>query len=181
MKLEQLYMKLDDHTIRPRYNTNGVNTNSVHYVRFKSQFVDWLDEDTMTVKLSNEIDEILFDLLDRSLYSDGYQLTKHLEDSNFIFEGDSSLVELLDDCTFVRRALEDEKVKQWVKECFLELSTDLLKKYICYETLRGFGKRETNRGYITKLLPELYQVVVSKTNADVGGYIVNAEDIQIIY
>lgn len=176
MKPEQLYLKLNDDSIRPKFDTNGINKNSIHYVKFKSKFLKWLEETDLSEKENKRLDDIIIELLKRSIHDDGYRLAKYLEDS-YIFDPDYKLIKILNDCYFVRLCLETEKVNQWVKECHLTLSTELIGKHVNYKLKKPFGKFEQCTGYITKLFPTDYRLVVSNTIEGIDGQIVNAEDI----
>lgn len=180
MKSNQMYLKLDDHSIRPTYDTNGINKNSSYYIRFKSNFLKWLDELNPSETENKKLDDIIYDLLKKSIYDNGYKLANYLEDKYFITEIDCDLVNLLDTCDLVRYQLQDEKVNQWVNECHLFLSDNLLDKYVSYEYIKSFGKTETEYGYIVNLHHDSYQVTVGKEKTSTGGYIIDFEKIKII-
>jgi hypothetical protein len=178
--MRQMYLKLDDVTIRPTYKTNGIDRNTIHFVKFKNKLMSWANE---TTDEFDDFGDIIVKLLDQTekYGSDGYSLCKFLENELYISEGDSELVSILDECTWVLSNMTSEKVKQWVIECNLELPSELEGKYVMYTIIEN-GIKTLKQGYVTGIYNDTYEVVISdSTNAKYIGDVINGEDINCFF
>jgi hypothetical protein len=106
---------------------------------------------------------------------DGYNLAEHLK-SKVYLEPDASLVEILDDMIFVKTALEDDLIAQWVEVNFLTVPEDVIGKKVNgkagFKTLNGY--------YITDIHQKRYQVVISESTEKNNGYFVNYETLVFV-
>jgi hypothetical protein len=77
---------------------------------------------------------------------------------------------------YVKKSLEDEMLKQWVKENFLTISDDVIgKKVNAKQNLRKYENL-----YITGIRPDTYQVTISDDTKKYGGYIVGFENVTFV-
>jgi hypothetical protein len=106
---------------------------------------------------------------------DGYNLAEYLK-SKIYLEPDAGLVDILDDMIYVKKSLEDEMLKQWVKENFLTISDDVVGKKV--NAKQGIRKYENL--YITGIRPDTYQVTISDDPKKYGGYIVGFENVTFV-
>jgi hypothetical protein len=106
---------------------------------------------------------------------DGYNLAEFLRDKVHL-EPDAGLVDILDDMIYVKKSLEDEMLKQWVKENFLTISDDVVGKKV--NAKQGIRKYENL--YITGIRPDTYQVTISDDPKKYGGYIVGFENVTFL-
>jgi hypothetical protein len=106
---------------------------------------------------------------------DGYNLAEYLK-SKVYLEPDAGLVDILDDMIYVKKSLEDEMLKQWVKENFLTISDDVVGKKVNAKQ----GSRKYVNHYITGIRPDTYQVTISDDSKKYGGYIVGFENVTFL-
>jgi hypothetical protein len=89
---------------------------------------------------------------------------------------DAELVDILDDMIYVKKSLEDEMLKQWVKENFLTISDDVVGKKVNVKQ----GSRKYENLYITGIRPDTYQVTISDNINAKGGRIVGFENVTFV-
>jgi hypothetical protein len=77
---------------------------------------------------------------------------------------------------YVKKSLEDEMLKQWVKENFLTISDDVVGKKV--NAKQGIRKYENL--YITGIRPDTYQVTISDNINAKGGRIVGFENVTFL-
>jgi hypothetical protein len=107
---------------------------------------------------------------------DGYNLAEYLKSKVNLAFCDAELVDILDDMIYVKKSLEDEMLKQWVKENFLTISDDVVGKKV--NAKQGIRKYENL--YITGIRPDTYQVTISDDSKKYGGYIVGFENVTFL-
>jgi hypothetical protein len=171
---EQTYMKLQDKINRPKFDVNKIN---VEHPRFKSlvdEYVRWNQDTDYTSCDRTEYENDIRGCLDE-FDLDGYHLAEHLKNKVWV-EPDADLVDILDDATFVKSALEKEMLTQWVKENFLTIPDDVVGKKVNAKQ----GLRKYENYYITGIRAETYQVTVSDNSKKIGGWIVGFEDVTFI-
>ncbi len=135
-------------------------TNQREWNEFKK---DWEDED-----------DIFNCLFEYDL--DGYNLAEYLKSKVNLAFCDAELVDILDDMIYVKKSLEDEMLKQWVKENFLTIPDDVIGKKV--NAKQGYKKYENH--YITTIRPDTYEVTISDNTNKKGGYIVGFENVTFV-
>ncbi len=171
---EQTYMKLGDKVKRPILSANNINRSNKSFVRMVDSYQKWNESITADEPRETYEKDIFECLFEPDL--DGYNLAEHLK-SKVYLEPDASLVEILDDMIFVKRALEDDLIAQWVEENFLTVPEDVIGKKVNgkagFKTLNGY--------YITAIHQKRYQVVISEsTEKKNNGYFVNYETLVFV-
>ena len=171
---EQTYMNLKDAVKRPELNSKTINRSNKAFIRMVDQYQKW--NESMTADESRETyeDDIFNCLFEYDL--DGYSLAEFLKDKVYL-EPDAELCEILDGMLFVKHALEDDMISQWVQENFLTVPEDVIGKKVNgkagFKTLNGY--------YITAIHQKRYQVVISEsTEKKNNGYFVNYETISFV-
>jgi hypothetical protein len=107
---------------------------------------------------------------------DGYNLAEYLKSKVNLAFCDAELVDILDDMIYVKKSLEDEMLKQWVKENFLTIPDDVIGKKV--NAKQGYKKYENH--YITGIKPETYQVTVSDKIDKNSGWVIRYEDVTLL-
>jgi hypothetical protein len=170
---EQTYMNLKDAVKRPVLSEKTVNRSNKAFVRMVDNYQKWNESITADELHETYEDDIFNCLFEYDL--DGYNLAEFLRDKVHL-EPDANLVDILDDMIYVKKSLEDEMLKQWVKENFLTISDDVVGKKV--NAKQGIRKYENL--YITGIRPDTYQVTISDDPKKYGGYIVGFENVTFI-
>jgi hypothetical protein len=166
-------MNLKDAVKRPVLNEKTVNRANKTFVRMVDNYQKWNESITADELRETYEDDIFNCLFEYDL--DGYNLAEFLRDKVHL-EPDANLVDILDDMIYVKKSLEDEMLKQWVKENFLTISDDVVGKKV--NAKQGIRKYENL--YITGIRPDTYQVTISDDPKKYGGYIVGFENVTFI-
>ena len=171
---EQIYMELKDKVIRPRLTKENINRENKQFKRLVDEYVRWCKDDgsgeDSRETYENDIIGCLFEF-----DLDGYQLAEHLKDTVYL-EPNSDLVEILDYAFYVKDSLTREILKQWTKENFLEIPTDVIGKKV--NAKQGLRKYENH--YITTIKPATYEVTIAEDSDKRGGYVIGFENITIL-
>jgi hypothetical protein len=170
---EQIYMNLKDAVKRPVLSEKTVNRSNKAFVRMVDNYQKWNESITADELRETYEDDIFNCLFEYDL--DGYNLAEFLRDKVHL-EPDAGLVDILDDMIYVKKSLEDEMLKQWVKENFLTISDDVVGKKV--NAKQGIRKYENL--YITGIRPDTYQVTISDDPKKYGGYIVGFENVTFV-
>ena len=170
---EQTYMNLKDAVKRPVLSEKTVNRSNKAFVRMVDSYQKWNESITADEPRATYEDDIFNCLFEYDL--DGYSLAEYLKDKVHL-EPDAGLVDILDDMIYVKKSLEDEMLKQWVKENFLTISDDVVGKKVNAKQ----GLRKYENLYITGIRPDTYQVTISDEPKKYGGYIVGFENVTFI-
>jgi hypothetical protein len=170
---EQTYMNLKDAVKRPVLSEKTVNRSNKAFVRMVDNYQKWNESITADELRETYEDDIFNCLFEYDL--DGYNLAEYLK-SKIYLEPDAGLVDILDDMIYVKKSLEDEMLKQWVKENFLTISDDVVGKKV--NAKQGIRKYENL--YITGIRPDTYQVTISDDPKKYGGYIVGFENVTFV-
>jgi hypothetical protein len=170
---EQTYMNLKDAVKRPVLSEKTVNRSNKAFVRMVDNYQKWNESITADELRETYEDDIFNCLFEYDL--DGYNLAEFLRDKVHL-EPDAGLVDILDDMIYVKKSLEDEMLKQWVKENFLTISDDVVGKKV--NAKQGIRKYENL--YITGIRPDTYQVTISDDPKKYGGYIVGFENVTFL-
>jgi hypothetical protein len=170
---EQTYMNLKDAVKRPVLSEKTVNRANKTFVRMVDNYQKWNESITADEPRETYEDDIFNCLFEYDL--DGYNLAEFLRDKVHL-EPDAGLVDILDDMIYVKKSLEDEMLKQWVKENFLTISDDVVGKKV--NAKQGIRKYENL--YITGIRPDTYQVTISDDSKKYGGYIVGFENVTFV-
>ena len=170
---EQTYMNLKDAVKRPVLSEKTVNRANKAFVRMVDSYQKWNESITADEPRVTYEDDIFNCLFEYDL--DGYNLAEFLRDKVHL-EPDAGLVDILDDMIYVKKSLEDEMLKQWVKENFLTISDDVVGKKV--NAKQGIRKYENL--YITGIRPDTYQVTISDDPKKYGGYIVGFENVTFV-
>ena len=170
---EQTYMNLKDAVKRPVLSEKTVNRSNKAFVRMVDSYQKWNESITADELRETYEDDIFNCLFEYDL--DGYNLAEFLRDKVHL-EPDAGLVDILDDMIYVKKSLEDEMLKQWVKENFLTISDDVVGKKVNAKQ----GSRKYENHYITGIRPDTYQVTISDDSKKYGGYIVGFENVTFL-
>jgi len=170
---EQTYMNLKDAVKRPVLSEKTVNRANKTFVRMVDNYQKWNESITADEPRETYEDDIFNCLFEYDL--DGYNLAEFLRDKVHL-EPDAGLVDILDDMIYVKKSLEDEMLKQWVKENFLTISDDVVGKKVNAKQ----GSRKYENLYITGIRPDTYQVTISDDSKKYGGYIVGFENVTFV-
>ena len=170
---EQTYMNLKDAVKRPVLSEKTVNRANKAFVRMVDNYQKWNESITADEPRETYEDDIFNCLFEYDL--DGYNLAEFLRDKVHL-EPDAGLVDFLDDMIYVKKSLEDEMLKQWVKENFLTISDDVVGKKVNAKQ----GSRKYENHYITGIRPDTYQVTISDDPKKYGGYIVGFENVTFV-
>lgn len=173
--MEQTYLKLNDHSVRPILTENNIDTSNPMYRDIRKQLIVWSDE-TETESIVKEWDKILSDLIiyTSGLNHNGYELAKYMEDRYYVSDIDSELVDILDTIYILEHSLKESLYKQWVKECFLSIPEDVKHKKVKFKKTSHINYT----GFIVGFKQSTYQVVINTDSPDYDtGYIVNFENI----
>ena len=139
---EQTYMNLKDAVKRPVLSEKTVNRSNKAFVRMVDSYQKWNESITADEPRATYEDDIFNCLFEYDM--DGYNLAEYLK-SKVYLEPDADLCAILDDMIYVKKSLEDEMLKQWVKENFLTISDDVVGKKV--NAKQGIRKYENH--YIT--------------------------------
>jgi len=170
---EQTYMNLKDAVKRPVLSEKTVNRSNKAFVRMVDSYQKWNESISADEPRETYEDDIFNCLFEYDL--DGYNLAEFLRDKVHL-EPDAGLVDILDDMIYVKKSLEDEMLKQWVKENFLTISDDVVGKKVNAKQ----GSRKYENLYITGIRPDTYQVTISDDSKKYGGYIVGFENVTFV-
>jgi hypothetical protein len=171
---EQTYMKLQDKVIRPKFDVNKINVDHPRFKNLVDRYVDWSQDKDYTECDRTEYEDDIRSCLDE-FDLDGYNLAEHLK-SKVYLDPNAELVDILDDATFVKAALEKEMLTQWVQENFLTIPDDVVGKKVNAKQ----GLRKYENYYITGIRADNYHVTVSDNSKKNGGWIVGFEDVTFI-
>jgi hypothetical protein len=166
-------MNLKDAVKRPVLSEKTVNRSNKAFVRMVDNYQKWNESITADELRETYEDDIFNCLFEYDL--DGYNLAEFLRDKVHL-EPDAGLVDILDDMIYVKKSLEDEMLKQWVKENFLTISDDVVGKKVNAKQ----GSRKYENHYITGIRPDTYQVTISDDSKKYGGYIVGFENVTFL-
>jgi hypothetical protein len=171
---EQTYMNLKDAVKRPVLSEKTVNRANKAFVRMVDNYQKWNESITADEPRETYEDDIFNCLFEYDL--DGYNLAEYLKSKVNLAFCDAELVDILDDMIYVKKSLEDEMLKQWVKENFLTISDDVVGKKV--NAKQGIRKYENL--YITGIRTDTYQVTVSENATKQGGWIVGFENVTFV-
>jgi len=171
---EQTYMNLKDAVKRPVLSEKTVNRSNKAFVRMVDSYQKWNESISADEPRETYEDDIFNCLFEYDL--DGYNLAEYLKSKVNLAFCDAELVDILDDMIYVKKSLEDEMLKQWVKENFLTIPDDVIGKKV--NAKQGYKKYENH--YITGIRPDTYQVTVSENAAKQGGWIVGFENVTFV-
>ena len=171
---EQTYMNLKDAVKRPVLSEKTVNRSNKAFVRMVDNYQKWNESITADELRETYEDDIFNCLFEYDL--DGYNLAEYLKSKVNLAFCDAELVDILDDMIYVKKSLEDEMLKQWVKENFLTISDDVVGKKVNAKQ----GSRKYENHYITGIRPDTYQVTISDDSKKYGGYIVGFENVTFL-
>lgn len=171
---EQTYMKLGDKVKRPILSANNINRSNKSFVRMVDSYQKWNESLTADEPRETYEKDIVDCLFEPDL--DGYVLAEFLKDKVYL-EPDAELCEILDGMLFVKHALEDDMISQWVQENFLTVPEDVIGKKVNgkagFKTLNGY--------YITAIHQKRYQVIISELlEKKNNGYFVNYETLVFV-
>ena len=171
---EQTYMKLGDKVKRPILSANNINRSNKSFVRMVDQYQKWNEANSAQEPRETYEKDIIECLFEPDL--DGYELAEFLKDKVYL-EPDAELCEILDGMLFVKHALEDDLIFQWIKENFLTVPEDVIGKKVNgkagFKTLNGY--------YITSIHQKRHQVVISDSpEKKNNGYFVNYETLEFV-
>jgi hypothetical protein len=170
---EQTYMKLQDAVKRPVLTKKNINRENKHFKRVVDQYERWCKEVEHFEHWETYEEDIIKCLFEFDL--DGYRLAEFLKEEVYL-EPDSELVCILDEVSFVKHSLTDEIIRQWIKENFLEIPSDVVGKKV--NANRDYSKYENY--YITSIKPETYEVTVANDINKKGGWVIGYENITIL-
>lgn len=159
-------MKLNDKVKRPVFVPSKIDRNNKSFKRVVDSYEKWNGESDKREEYENDIILCL-----EHPHKDGFELTKLLE-SEVYLEGNTQLVEILDNVQDISRHATEELYKKWVHENFLTIPSDIIGKKVKYKQNYNNGS-----GYITTIKPETYQVCVSPDQNGNGGYVINYENV----
>jgi hypothetical protein len=171
---EQTYMNLKDAVKRPVLSEKTVNRSNKAFVRMVDNYQKWNESITADEPRETYEDDIFNCLFEYDL--DGYNLAEYLKSKVNLAFCDAELVDILDDMIYVKKSLEDEMLKQWVKENFLTIPDDVIGKKV--NAKQGYKKYENH--YITTIRPDTYEVTISDNINKKGGYIVGFENVTFL-
>ena len=171
---EQTYMNLKDAVKRPVLSEKTVNRSNKAFVRMVDSYQKWNESITADEPRETYEDDIFNCLFEYDL--DGYNLAEYLKSKVNLAFCDAELVDILDDMIYVKKSLEDEMLKQWVKENFLTIPDDVIGKKVSAK--QGYKKYENH--YITTIRPDTYEVTISDNINKKGGYIVKFENVTLL-
>jgi hypothetical protein len=171
---EQTYMKLQDKVLRPTFDVNKINIDHPRFKNLVDRYVDWSQDKDYTTCDRQDYENDIRSCLDE-FDLDGYNLAEHLK-SKVYLDPNAELVDILDDATFVKAALEKEMLTQWVQENFLTIPDDVVGKKVNAKQ----GLRKYENYYITGIRADTYHVTVSDNSKKTGGWIVGFEDVTFI-
>ena len=171
---EQTYMNLKDAVKRPVLSEKTVNRANKTFVRMVDNYQKWNESITADEPRETYEDDIFNCLFEYDL--DGYNLAEYLKSKVNLAFCDAELVDILDDMIYVKKSLEDEMLKQWVKENFLTISDDVVGKKV--NAKQGIRKYENH--YITGIRADTYQVTISDNINAKGGRIVGFENVTFV-
>ena len=171
---EQTYMNLKDAVKRPVLSEKTVNRSNKAFVRMVDSYQKWNESITADEPRETYEDDIFNCLFEYDL--DGYNLAEYLKSKVNLAFCDAELVDILDDMIYVKKSLEDEMLKQWVKENFLTISDDVVGKKVNVKQ----GSRKYENLYITGIRPDTYQVTISDNINAKGGRIVGFENVTFV-
>lgn len=168
--VEQTYMKLQDKVKRPTLSKEKVNRDNKEFKRLVDQYQQWCQNDESRETLEEDIIKCLFEYDD-----DGYHLAEFLKEEVYI-EPDSELVDILDNVSFAKDSLTKELIRQWTKENFLDIPSDVVgKKVNANQNLKKYENY-----YINSIYPETYQVTISEKFDKKGGWVINFENVTFV-
>jgi len=159
-------------TPRPEVKSKTVDPSHPAIQKLVTEYARWSEDPKFENSSKEDYEKDILSCFDE-WDLDGYQLTKHLESSVYL-EGNSELVGILDGFYFIKREVEKDMNKKWVKENNLSLDHMLLGRKVTYKQNLHKGS-----GYITTIDPETYRVTVSSDISKVGGYIMNFENVTL--
>jgi len=171
---EQTYMNLKDAVKRPVLSEKTVNRSNKAFVRMVDSYQKWNESISADEPRETYEDDIFNCLFEYDL--DGYNLAEYLKSKVNLAFCDAELVDILDDMIYVKKSLEDEMLKQWVKENFLTIPDDVIGKKV--NAKQGYKKYENH--YITTIRPDTYQVTISDNINAKGGRIVGFENVTFV-
>ena len=171
---EQTYMNLKDAVKRPVLSEKTVNRSNKAFVRMVDSYQKWNESISADEPRETYEDDIFNCLFEYDL--DGYNLAEYLKSKVNLAFCDAELVDILDDMIYVKKSLEDEMLKQWVKENFLTISDDVVGKKVNAKQ----GTRKYENLYITGIRPDTYQVTISDNINAKGGRIVGFENVTFV-
>jgi hypothetical protein len=171
---EQTYMNLKDAVKRPVLSEKTVNRSNKAFVRMVDSYQKWNESISADEPRETYEDDIFNCLFEYDL--DGYNLAEYLKSKVNLAFCDAELVDILDDMIYVKKSLEDEMLKQWVKENFLTIPDDVIGKKV--NAKQGYKKYENH--YITTIRSDTYEVTISDNINKKGGYIVGFENVTFI-
>ena len=125
---EQTYMNLKDAVKRPVLSEKTVNRSNKAFVRMVDSYQKWNESISADEPRETYEDDIFNCLFEYDL--DGYNLAEYLKSKVNLAFCDAELVDILDDMIYVKKSLEDEMLKQWVKENFLTIPDDVIGKKV---------------------------------------------------
>jgi hypothetical protein len=167
-------MNLKDAVKRPVLSEKTVNRSNKAFVRMVDNYQKWNESITADEPRETYEDDIFNCLFEYDL--DGYNLAEYLKSKVNLAFCDAELVDILDDMIYVKKSLEDEMLKQWVKENFLTISDDVVGKKVNVKQ----GSRKYENLYITGIRPDTYQVTISDNINAKGGRIVGFENVTFV-
>ena len=171
---EQTYMNLKDAVKRPVLSEKTVNRSNKAFVRMVDSYQKWNESISADEPRETYEDDIFNCLFEYDL--DGYNLAEYLKSKVNLAFCDAELVDILDDMIYVKKSLEDEMLKQWVKENFLNISDDVVGKKVNAKQC----SRKYENHYITGIRPDTYQVTISDNINAKGGRIVGFENVTFV-
>jgi len=167
-------MNLKDAVKRPVLSEKTVNRSNKAFVRMVDSYQKWNESISADEPRETYEDDIFNCLFEYDL--DGYNLAEYLKSKVNLAFCDAELVDILDDMIYVKKSLEDEMLKQWVKENFLTIPDDVIGKKV--NAKQGYKKYENH--YITTIRPDTYEVTISDNTNKKGGYIVGFENVTFV-
>lgn len=170
---DQIYMNLKDSVKRPTLTENNINRDNKQFKRVVDRYERWSNQDGINEPRETYENDIIKCLFEYD--TDGYALAEFLKEEVYI-EPDSELVDILDDVSFAKDSLTQEILSQWVKENFLEISSDVIGKKV--NAKQSLSKYENH--YITSIKPETYEVTISDDPNKQGGWVIGYENITIL-
>ena len=171
--VEQTYMKLQDKVNRPKLSKEKVNRDNKQFKRIVDRYRQWCKEGggyETRETYEEDIIKCLFEYDD-----DGYHLAEFLKEEVYI-EPDSELVDILDNVSFAKDSLTKEIIRQWTKENFLEIPSDVVGKKV--NAKQNLKKYENY--YINSINPEMYQVTINEKFDKKGGWVINFENVTFV-
>lgn len=164
---------------RPTFQTRMVNwKENEHAKRTLKDYLNWLQHEEDRYSEEDAIDDlnvIMDEVAYTNMITDGFALAKFAE-REYGFDGDSTLVEILNDLPDIARMSLNIAIEQWVKENNLTIPESAIGQ----EVTAKINSIQKTTGPIVEIRPKRYEVIIGRPGQTVrkkDGYIVKWEDV----